>query len=1126
VKILFFMRHPGYVRNFDSVLGELARRGHDVHISFDTLNTKWMAGADPLGNLAGNERITFGRPPRVRNGWKRLATALRSCDDYLRYQQPEYADAPKLRKRAEQRIPELMRGPLNRAIPHAPIVQKALRAFDRAIRLDPELAAYLREIAPDIVLVTPLVGLGSAQADYLKAARAAGCPGGLCVASWDNLTNKGLIREEPDIVAVWNDAQRREATELHGTPADQVAVTGAHSYDHWFSWTPSSEREEFCARVGLDPSKPYILYLGSSPFIAPREHPHVTAWLRGLRSRPERELREVGVLVRPHPQNADQWAEADLSGIDNVTVYPPTGADPVDRARRDEYYDSIHHAALVVGVNTSAQIESAIVGRSVYSLLSPEFADTQGGTLHFAHLAADDGGLLHLADSFAEHAAQLVAALRDPDADDARRRAFLERFVRPYGLDEAGAPRLASAIEEAAARGTRPAPRRRRLLTLILWPVAAWLGLGAHWAALRRPHVTVLRLWRRRVKLAHRGLRAAARFKQRAQTRSGAIRARTGALAQHVLPPRLVRGEQRRRILFFLNYPGYLRYFDGVIRELAERGNTVMLVFDRPDKQAEGLRALESMPANVSVVGRTPRRDDLLGPIARGLRGTVDYARYLHPRFTDAGYLRDRRRKALDLAPRMAPLGRISHAPARVADLLVSALRTTERAIPSDLETEAFIAGLAPDLVVVSPLVSEASPQTDVVKSAQALGIPTALCVASWDHLTTKGLIRVLPDRVVVWNDIQAREAAQLHDVPARRIVVTGAQPFDRWFDRRPNSTRAAFCERVGLPAERPYILFVGSTAGISQPGDEEIFVHRWIAALRASPDPALRDAGILIRPHPYNPGGWSSADLSGLGDVAVWPRAAANPVDENDRHDYFDSMFHAAAVVGINTSAMIESAIIGRPVHTIRAEDFSRTQDGTLHFHYMLPENGGFLRVATSMDEHVAQLAGSLADAEAASAQLASFVSAFLRPRGRDRACTPILADELEALLAGGRVRPKRVPRVLLPVTGVLYAGAMRRRYRADGMVAKETMLAARRAGQFLRRTERALQADTRGRRALAHGLANARVITGSIERRASRRYRAIVPKVETQAKTARNANGGPPPAPEEAPDRIETTP
>ena len=478
MRVLFFMRHPGYVRNFESALAELARRGHDVHVAFDSLNTKWMAGADPLGGLSGNERVTFDRAPRVRTGWQHLATAVRSCDDFLRYQRPEYANAPKLRKRAEERLPRGLRSLMTSS--HGPRLQSALRALDRSMRLDPQIARYVRDAEPDIVLVTPLVGLGSTQADYLKAAHALGVPAGLCVASWDNLTNKGLIREHPELVAVWNDAQRREAVELHGTPEANVAVTGAHSYDHWFSWEPSSDRETFCARVGLDPERPYILYLGSSPFIAPQEHRHVTAWLRGLRDRPEPELQEVGVLIRPHPQNGEQWAGADLSEIGNVTVYPPSGADPVDRRRKVEYYDSIHHAALVVGVNTSAQIESAIVGRSVFCLLSEEFSDTQQGTLHFEHLAADDGGLLVLADNFDEHAGQLAAALRDPGRDDERRRRFLANFVRPFGLDAAGAPRLATAIELAAAREPQASPAGNRVLTALLAPVAFAYPGGKH----------------------------------------------------------------------------------------------------------------------------------------------------------------------------------------------------------------------------------------------------------------------------------------------------------------------------------------------------------------------------------------------------------------------------------------------------------------------------------------------------------------------------------------------------------------------------------------------------------------------------------------------------------------------
>ena len=355
----------------------------------------------------------------------------------------------------------------------------------------------------------------------------------------------------------------------------------------------------------------------------------------------------------------------------------------------------------------------------------------------------------------------------------------------------------------------------------------------------------------------------------------------------------------------------------------------------------------------------------------------------------------------------------------------------------------------------------------------------------------------MFPDRVIVWNETQAREARELHAVPPERVVVTGAQPFDRWFDRRPNLARDEFCARVGLPADLPFVLFVGSTAGISRPDDEETFVRSWIAAVRSSGEPALRDASILIRPHPYNPGSWATADLTDLGNVAVWPRRGANPVDENDRHDYFDSMYHSAAVVGINTSAMIESAIIGRPVHTIQTEDFAKTQGGTLHFHYMLPENGGFLRVATSLEEHAAQLADCLTDGDIAAEQLRRFVGAFLRPHGLERGCTPILADELESLAMERGGRPVRVPRALLPVTALLYAGAIRRRYRSDGKLPRDAMIAARRTSRALARTELRLAGDTVGARLARKSLIAARLLSTSVELRASRRYRAIVPKI-----------------------------
>ena len=405
-----------------------------------------------------------------------------------------------------------------------------------------------------------------------------------------------------------------------------------------------------------------------------------------------------------------------------------------------------------------------------------------------------------------------------------------------------------------------------------------------------------------------------------------------------------------KKVLFVMGYPGYLRYFDGTIELLRERGHDVRIAFDRPDYQPEGLKALDHMGAGVTVLDPPPRRKDIYGPFARGLRAAVDYARYLDPRFEHAHYLRTRRKKALELTQHFGFLARWPMQPRWRARLLVRALLGLEAAIPSSDQVEGFLRDVDPDVVLVSPLISQASPQTDVVKSARALGIPTMLCVASWDHLTTKGVIRVIPERIAVWNDVQRGEAGELHRVAPERIVVTGAQPFDRWFGREPTRKRKEFCKRVGFKDEQPFLLFVGSTAGISRPDAEEAFVRSWIQALRPSDDPALREIGILIRPHPYNPGRWGEADLSDLGPVTVWPRAGANPVDEDDRADYFDSLFHSQAVVGVNTSAMIEAAIVGRPVHTVRADEFADTQGGTLHFHYLLPEQGGFLRVTAKI--------------------------------------------------------------------------------------------------------------------------------------------------------------------------------
>jgi hypothetical protein len=410
----------------------------------------------------------------------------------------------------------------------------------------------------------------------------------------------------------------------------------------------------------------------------------------------------------------------------------------------------------------------------------------------------------------------------------------------------------------------------------------------------------------------------------------------------------------------------------------------------------------------ISVLGAFPERRDYWMPLARALRGTMDFARYLHPRFKDAPALRTRMyRKVLPSALRRLNEIQVMREPTLAR--LMWALQLFERAIPVSRVTRGFIDAQSPDAVIVSPLVDAASEQVDVVRAAQAAGIPVVAAIASWDNLTNKGLLRVQPELVTVWNEHQKREAVEQHDVPAERVAITGAQLFDRWFGRAPSLSREAFCQMVGLPDARPFILFTGSSIFIARSEVEIPFVRRWITALRNSSDPAVRDAAILIRPYPSKAEEWAPADFSGLGPVAIWPRERFTSADESARTSFFDSLSYSAAVVGINTSAMIEGAILKKPVLSLLTPEFAGTQEGTLHFHYLMPENGGFLRVAHSLDEHVQQLSAVLGNPDLVREQTEKFLGVFVRPGGLDTPCTPALTDAFERAASAPRAKPRR---------------------------------------------------------------------------------------------------------------------
>jgi len=505
LKILFVMEHPG-VGSLMPALRLLHGRGHGLELGYEGL--KSVESHRELQELADDcAGIEFTQLPAMgSSGWVALAAWLRRSIDYLRYLEPRYPAETRLRTRAERKAPAAARHLARAAKLLGPTgiaaLKRSLQALEACLEPPGHIQAFLAEQRPDVLLLAHLLPIGTPHADYLRAAKRLGISSVFPVRGWDNLTNKGLLRDAPDALLVWNDLQATEARELHRIPEPNIRLTGAPALDAWFDREPSRTREDFCRDVGLRADRPLVLYVCSSGFVARSEVDFVRSWIERLRAHGG-VFAEAGFLVRPHPLNAAQWADVDLG--EAAKVWPRFGEAPHDEASRDNYFDSLYHSDAVVGINSTAQIESAIVGRPVHTILADEFKETQQGTLHFHYLKADEFGLLHVAHTFDEHAEQLEAALRG-EGDDGRNERFVKRFVRPLGLDRSASELVADEIEQLGWSPS-PAPDRGPLLAPVvrvgLAPFAWLAGRGEERrletrAARATPTAELMRLVRKR----------------------------------------------------------------------------------------------------------------------------------------------------------------------------------------------------------------------------------------------------------------------------------------------------------------------------------------------------------------------------------------------------------------------------------------------------------------------------------------------------------------------------------------------------------------------------------------------------------------------------------------------------
>ena len=304
--------------------------------------------------------------------------------------------------------------------------------------------------------------------------------------------------------------------------------------------------------------------------------------------------------------------------------------------------------------------------------------------------------------------------------------------------------------------------------------------------------------------------------------------------------------------------------------------------------------------------------------------------------------------------------------------------------------------------------------EVPMLRTAKRRGVRSMAIDPSWDNFTNKLIPVRQVDRLVVWNEIMKSQAIGLHGYDPAAISVAGAPQFDPHF--RARTPRAEFFARIGADSGRKLIALTTTPRSLYSHHD-----HVLRELVKAMQSGLLSNAQVLVRLHPRDEvdAYQEFANTPHLiiekpfrDSVKVADGLAIDVMPEHQKH-LGDTLCHADVVVNVASTISIEACIFDTPVVNINfdgPDDSPYVKSARRYYsftHYVNITSRGAVRVATSPEEMVREVAAYLADPALDSAgrkQVVLDQCQFTDGRSADRVVRLVL-DELGAAAARAAV-------------------------------------------------------------------------------------------------------------------------
>ncbi|RJQ36808.1 hypothetical protein C4552_02865 [Candidatus Parcubacteria bacterium] len=227
----------------------------------------------------------------------------------------------------------------------------------------------------------------------------------------------------------------------------------------------------------------------------------------------------------------------------------------------------------------------------------------------------------------------------------------------------------------------------------------------------------------------------------------------------------------------------------------------------------------------------------------------------------------------------------------------------------------AIVRAYRPDAVFATDVQQDADAR--LIEAARDAGVPTIGMVRSWDNLTAKGLVRTIPDTLVVNNELVAEEAARYHGIPRGALQVIGIPHYDRYGGAPPHA-RADFAARLGLRPDERFVLYAPTGDRYLGQNDLDGFVIRlladalpagWRIVVRLPPSDSMRIAADLPPAALVHRPGRQLGTGKGF---------KHNELTLEDDEVLRDSLAFAEVVVGGPSTILIDAAVYDTPAIAI----------------------------------------------------------------------------------------------------------------------------------------------------------------------------------------------------------------